>query len=235
MNGASESVLEALALALQLDEAERAHLFDLARAAHPTPARPRRRRQAKQPVRLEVQWILDAITGAAAFVGNDRLDLLAANELGRALFSELYAAPARPVNTARFVFLDPRAEATFGNWERVASESVAILRSAAGRDPYDRELSDLVGELATQSEAFRNRWATHNVRFHNTGVKHFRHPVVGDLHLTYNRLGLAADPGLTLFTYTAEPGSRSEEALKLLGSWAATAYPTEQPRAADQS
>ena len=109
------------------------------------------------------------------------------------------------------MFLDPRAEATFGDWDRVASESVAILRSAAGRDPYNRELSDLVGELATQSEAFRTRWATHNVRFHNTGVKHFRHPVVGDLHLTYNRLDLAADPGLTLFTYTAEPGSRSEE------------------------
>jgi transcriptional regulator with XRE-family HTH domain len=234
MNGASESVLEALARALQLDDAERAHLFDLARAAQPTPARPRRRR-ARQDVRPEVQWTLDAITGAAAFVSNERLDLLAANQLGRALFSELYAGPGRPINTARFVFLDPRAETMFGDWERVASESVAILRSAAGRDPYDRELSDLVGELATQSEAFRTRWAAHNVRFHNTGVKHLRHPVVGDLHLTYTRLDLAADPGLTLFTYTAEPGSRSEEALRLLGSWAATADPAEATRATDQS
>jgi transcription regulator MmyB-like protein len=99
----------------------------------------------------------------------------------------------------------------------VAGGSVAILRSAAGRDPHNRELSDLVGALATQSEAFRTRWAAHNVRFHNTGDKHFNHPTVGDLHLTYTRLDLAADPGLTLFTYTAEPGSRSEEALKLLG------------------
>ena len=168
MNGVSESVLEALARALELDDAERGHLFDLARAAQPTPV-PRRRRQAKQRVRPEVQWTLDAITGAAAFVGNERLDLLAANQLGCALFSELYAAPARPVNTARFVFLDPRAEAFFGDWHRVAAESVAILRSAAGRDPYNRELSDLVGELATQSEAFRTRWAAHDVRFHNTG------------------------------------------------------------------
>ena len=214
-------MLGALARALQLDDAERAHLFDLARAAQPTPVRPRRRK-SKRHVRPEVQWTLDAITGAPAFVSNERLDILAANQLGRALFSELYAAPARPVNTARFVFLDPRAETTFGDWERIASESVAILRSAAGRDPYNRDLSDLVGELATQSEAFRTRWAAHNVRFHNTGVKHFHHPVVGDLHLTYNRLDLAADPGLTLFTYTAEPGSRSEETLKLLGSWAAT-------------
>jgi transcriptional regulator with XRE-family HTH domain len=229
-NGVSDSVLEALARALQLDDAERAHLFDLARAAQPTPV-PRRRQQAKQRVRPEVQWTLDAITGGAAFVGNERLDLLAANQLGQALFSELYAVPARPVNTARFVFLDPRAEAFFGDWDRVATESAAILRSAAGRDPYNRDLSDLVGELATQSEAFRTRWAAHNVRFHNTGVKHFNHPVVGELHLSYNRLDLAADPGLTIVAYTAEPGSRSEEALKLLGSWAATDDPAELARA----
>jgi transcriptional regulator with XRE-family HTH domain len=233
MSGVSESVLDALARALELDDAERAHLFDLARAAQPTVARPRRR-QAKQRIRPEVQWSLDAITGAAAFVGNERLDLLAENELGRALFSELYAAPARPVNTARFVFLDPRAEAFFGDWDRVAGESVAILRSAAGRDPHNRELSDLVGELATQSEAFRIRWAAHNVRFHNTGVKHLNHPVVGELYLTFNRLDLAADPGLTIFTYTAEPGSRSEEGLKLLGSWAATDR-AESARATDPS
>ncbi len=234
MNGVSDGVLEALARALQLDDAERGHLFDLARAAQPTPVRPRRRR-AKQRVRPEVQWTLDAITGAAAFVGNERLDVLAANQLGRALYSELYAAAARPLNTARFVFLDPRAEASYGDWDRVATETVAILRSAAGRDPYNRDLSDLVGELATQSEAFRTRWAAHNVRFHNTGVKLFNHPVVGELHLSYNRLDLAADPGLTIFTYTAEPGSRSEEALKLLGSWAATVDPAESARATNPS
>jgi transcriptional regulator with XRE-family HTH domain len=234
MNGVSESVLEALARALQLDDPERAHLLDLARAAHPTPARPRRR-QAKPPVRLEIQWILDAITGAAAFVSNEHLDILAANQLGRALYSELYDGPARPVNTARFVFLDPRAATSYGDWDRIATETVAILRSAAGRDPHNRDLSDLIGELATQSEAFRTRWASHNVRFHNTGVKHFHHPGVGDLTLTFNRLDLAADHGLTIFTYTAEPGSRSEEALKLLGSWAATVDPAESPSATDQS
>jgi transcriptional regulator with XRE-family HTH domain len=234
MSGVSRSVLEALARALELDEAERAHLFDLARAAQPTLTPPRRRR-TKQRVRPEVQWTLDAITGAAAFVGNQRLDLLAANELGRALFSELYAAPARPVNSARFVFLDPRAEMFYGDWERVAGECVAILRWAVGRDPYDRELSDLVGELATQSEAFRTRWAAHDVRFHTTGVKHFHHPVVGELSLTYNRLDLPADNGLTMFTYAAEPGSRSEEALNLLGSWAATAGRTETARTTDKA
>jgi transcriptional regulator with XRE-family HTH domain len=229
MNGVSQSVLEALARALEFDDAERAHLFDLARAAQPTGARPRPRR-AKQRVRPEVQWTLDAVTGAAAYVGNQRLDLLAANHLGRALFSELYAAPTRPVNSARFVFLDPRAETFYDDWERVAGECVAILRWAAGRDPHDRDLSDFVGELATHSDAFRTRWAAHDVRFHNTGVKHFHHPVVGELSLSFNRLDLPADHGLTIFTYTAEPGSRSEEALELLGSWSATADPAESGR-----
>ena len=152
-----------------------------------------------------------------------------------ALFSELYAAPARPVNSARFAFLDSRAEAFYGDWERVAGECVAILRWAAGRDPNDRDLSDLVGELATHSDVFRTRWAAHDVRFHNTGVKQFHHPVVGELSLSYNRLDLAADSGLTIFTYAAEPGSRSEEALKLLGSWAATIDDAESAHATDQS
>jgi hypothetical protein len=134
----------------------------------------------------------------------------AANELGRALFSELYDAPARPVNNARFVFLDPRAETFFGDWERIAGECVAILRWATGRDPHDCDLSDLAGELATQNEAFRTGSTAHDVHFHNTGVKQFHHPVVGELSLSYNRLDLPGDHGLPIFTYAAEPGSRSE-------------------------
>src|SRR5215217_291711 len=219
--GASDSVLDALARALQLDDAERAHLFDLARTAQPTTAPPRRR-QATQRIRPEIQWTLDAITGAAAYVSNERLDILATNQLGRALFSELYAGPARPANHARFVFLDPRAETFYADWDRAARETAAILRSAAGRDPHDRDLSDLVGELATQSEAFRTHWAAHNVRFHATAVKHLHHPVVGELSLSFNRLDITADVGLTMFIYAAEPGTRSAETLNLLGSWAAT-------------
>ena len=169
-----------------------------------------------------MQHILDAITGAAAFVRNDRLDVLAGNQLGLALYSEMFISPVRPVNTARFVFLDPRARDLYVDWERSARDVVAVLRSAAGRDPYDRDLSDLIGELSTQSELFRTHWASHNVRFHISGLKRFHHPVVGDISLNYERLELAADSGLTIFTYTAEPGSRDEEALQLLGSWAAT-------------
>jgi transcriptional regulator with XRE-family HTH domain len=227
MSGASEGVLEALARALRLDDAERAHLFDLARAAQPSAARPRRR-PARPRVRPEVQWTLDAITGAAAYVGNERLDVLAANALGRALFSELFAGPARPANHARFVFLDPRSETFYPDWDRAARETAAILRAAAGRDPHDRDLSDLVGELATRSEAFRTHWAAHDVRFHATAVKQLHHPAVGELSLSFNRLDVAADPGLTMFVYAAEPGTRSAEALDLLGSWAATADQAER-------
>jgi transcriptional regulator with XRE-family HTH domain len=221
IGGVSDSVLEALSTALQLDEAERAHLFDLVRSSHPTPSRPRQRK-ASQRVRPDVQWTLDAITGAAAFVGNNRLDLLAANQLGRALFADLFAAATGPANNARFVFLDQRAETFYCDWERAATETVAILRWAAGRNPHDRDLSDLVGELATKRDEFRVRWAAHNVRFHDTAIKRLHHPVVGELSLTFNRLDIAADDGLTIFTYTAEPGSRSEDALQLLGSWSAT-------------
>ncbi|HEY5988128.1 MAG TPA: helix-turn-helix transcriptional regulator [Streptosporangiaceae bacterium] len=218
--GVSGSVLEALARALQLNEAERAHLFDLARAAHP--AAPPRRRPARNQVRPAIQQILDAMTAAPAYVRNGRADILAANQLGTALFSPLFDSPARPPNTARFVFLDPRADGFFADWERVASEVVATLRSQAGRDPYDRGLSDLVGELSTQSEPFRIRWAAHNVRFHHTGVKRIHHPVVGDLTLNYQTMELPTGADLTMAVYTAEPGSPSQDALNLLASWAAT-------------
>ncbi|HVL99226.1 MAG TPA: helix-turn-helix transcriptional regulator [Egibacteraceae bacterium] len=234
LSGASDSVLDALARALQLDDAERAHLFDLARSAQPTPAR-RRRRQPKPRLRPDIQWTLDAITGAAAYVSNERLDILATNPLGRGLFSDLYAGTARPVNNARFVFLDPRAEAFYADWDRAARDTAAILRSAAGRDPHDRDLSDLVGELSTKSEAFRTHWAAHNVRLHNTAAKQFHHPVVGELSLNFNRLDVAAERGLTLFVYAAEPGSRSEEALNLLGSWAAMVHSDESARATEPS
>jgi transcriptional regulator with XRE-family HTH domain len=221
LSGVSDGVLEALAGALRLDDAERAHLFALARAAQPTGAPPRRG-APKPRIRPEIQWTLDAITGAAAYVGNDRLDILAANALSRALFSELDATPPQPPNFARFVFLDPRAQSFYTDWDRAARDTAEILRAAAGRDPRDRDLTDLVGELATRSPEFRTHWAAHNVRFHASAVKHFNHPVVGELSLSFNRMDIAADRGLTLFTYAAEPGSRSEQALNLLGSWAAT-------------
>src|SRR2546425_6144817 len=219
--GASEAVLEGLSRALQLDEAERAHLFDLARASG-MDSRVRRRPTLKQRIRPGVQLALDAITGAPAFVGNERLDILAANQLGYALYSEMFANPARPANHARFIFFDDRARSFYLNWDRAADETVAILHTGSGRDPSDRALMDLVGELSTRSDEFRTRWATHNVRQHFTGVKHFHHPIVGELHLLFEAMELSADIGLSLYVYSPEPGTPSDDAVRLLASWAAT-------------
>jgi transcriptional regulator with XRE-family HTH domain len=218
--GASDSVLEALARALQLDEAERAHLFDLARAAGATAGT--RRRPAAQRVRPSVQRILDAMTSAPAIVRNGRSDYLAANRLGRALYAPVFDSPAGAPNSARFAFLDGRATGFYADWDRTARDLVAVLRAEAGRSPYDKGLTDLVGELSMRSEFFRTLWAAHDVRLHRTGVKRLHHPVVGDLDLTYEAMELPADAGLTLNVYTAEPGSPSADALGLLASWSAT-------------
>jgi transcriptional regulator with XRE-family HTH domain len=219
LNGVSDTVLDALAGALRLDEAERAHLFDLARTAN---ARPRTRRPVRQQVRPAVRNILDAMTDAPSFIRNGRLDILYANRLARALYSPAFEASERPVNLARFAFLDPRAAEFYPEWEEAANTTVALLRTEAGRDPHDRGLSDLVGQLSTRSEEFRTRWAAHDVRLHRTGVKRFRHPAAGDLTLDFEAMEVAADPGLTLTAYSAEPGSPAHDTLKLLASWAAT-------------
>jgi transcriptional regulator with XRE-family HTH domain len=220
--GVSEDVLEAVARALQLDEAERTYLFDLARAA----AKPRRTpsRRGKAQIQPRVQWMLDSMTAAAAFVGNGRLDIVATNSLGWALHSPLFADHGRPANFARFQFLDPRARDFYPDWEGAANITVALLRAEAGRHPHDMQLRELVGELSTVSEEFRTRWAAHNVRIHHAGAKQFRHPVVGTLDLVYHTLDLPTDAqsDLRLTVYTAEPGTPSEDGLKLLASWAAT-------------
>ena len=219
VNGVSDTVLEALVRALQLDDAERSHLFNLIRALRTT--NQTRRRPPKHRVRSSVQRLLDAMTGAPAYVRNEYGDLVASNALGRALYSELFDGEHGPPNVARFVFLDRRAPALFIDWDEVANQIVAAIRAQVGRDPYDRRLSDLVGELSTRSEVFRVRWAAQNVRHHDTGIKRFQHHAVGPLELSSEALPLPADAGLTLVTYTAEAESRSEDTLKLLGSWAA--------------
>jgi transcriptional regulator with XRE-family HTH domain len=225
LSGVSESVLDALARALQLDEAERVHLADLARAADPA-VRARRTPSAQQ-VRPSLVRILAGMTEVPAIVNSGTLDLLAANPLGKALFAPVLADPARPVNHARFCFLDPRARDFWIDWERAADDSVAALRLEAGRDPYDKRLTDLVGELSTRSDAFLVRWAAHDVRLHRTGVKSFHHPVVGDLHLSYEVMELPADPGLSLIAFSAEAGSPADDSLRFLASWAATHDPAD--------
>lgn len=219
LSGVSENVLQALARALQLDEAETAHLHDLARAANASPVA-RKARQTTTSVRPSIQRLLDAITEAPAIIRNNYYDYVAANRLGRALYSPVFAEPAP--NSARFAFFNPAAHDFYLDWDKVTQEFVAAMRGDAGRNPFDKRLTDLVGELSTRSETFRSLWAAHDVRYHRTGVKRLHHPVVGDLELTYEAFELPADLGLQLSTYTAEPGSPSEDALKLLATWAAT-------------
>jgi transcriptional regulator with XRE-family HTH domain len=221
LTGASEAVLDGIASALQLDEAERAHLFDLARAAQPAP--PRQRRSKASGVTDVIQQILDAITDAPAWVRNARHDMLAANRLARALYAPVLADPRRPANNARFVYLDPAAREFFADWERAADDIAAMLRSEAGSNPRDKQLVELIGELSTRSEEFRGRWAAHNVRFHRTGHKRLHHPIVGALDLDFEAMEFPAHPGLTLLAYTAAAGTPTADSLRMLASWAATA------------
>ena len=215
LGGASQSVLDAVANALHLDEAERAHLHDLARTSS---TKVGSGRQTRPTVRPPVQWLLDSMTDTAAYVRNARIDILAANTLGRALYAPVFEMPGRP-NVARFVFLDPRSQDFFVEWPKVAAESAALLRTLAGENPYDQGLTALVGELSTRSETFRTLWAAHDVRQHRTGVKRFQHPLVGEMTLAYESMEITADQGLRLNAYVAEPGSPSAEAFNLLASW----------------
>ncbi|GAA2157548.1 transcriptional regulator with XRE-family HTH domain [Humibacillus xanthopallidus] len=221
----SEGVLDGLVHALQLDEAERDHLYRLVRAASAPAGRGPRRAPTRRQVRPALQRVLDQML-LPAFMRNGRFDVLAANDLGRALYSPLYAfaaahTPGEPPNSARFIFLDPHASEFFIDHDRTADDCVAFLRAEAGRDPYDKALSDLVGELSTRSEDFRRRWAAHDVRYHRTGRKRLHHPLVGDLELDYEAFELPGDPGQRVNVYTAPPDSPSDAALNLLASWTA--------------
>jgi transcriptional regulator with XRE-family HTH domain len=229
--GASESVLDALADGLRLDDAERAHLYALARAS--AGRGPRRRRTPGAGVRPAIQQVLDAMTDAPAWVRNGRHDILAMNQLARALYSPVLADPRRPANTTRFIYLHSEAaQEFFVEYDRIATDAAAMLRLEAGRNPHDKALIELVGELSTRSELFRRRWASQDVQFHNSGRKRLRHPVVGQLDLDYESMALPSEPGLRLNVYTAASGTPTADGLKLLASWAASQedLPTESVR-----
>lgn len=223
VSGVSDEVLDALAQALQLDDVERAHLLDLIRQAN---ARSRSGRRPGTPdqVRPSVQRLLDSMTGIAAFVRNARLDILSANQLGYALYAPAFLDPVRPVNLARFVFLDRRSTEFYRDWDRIAYDGVGSLRAEAGRNP-DKALTDLIGELATRSDEFRVRWGGHDVRYYRSGTQPFHHPLVGDLTLEYDAFEIPADPGQTIVAYSAPEGSSAQEGLARLASW--TAAPTD--------
>ena len=215
VGGVSDSVLDGVCHALQLDDAERDHLHRLVRAVGTS--RPSRRTPAIKRVRPTIQRILDLMP-TPAYLRNGRFDILATNDLGRALYSPLYEESDRP-NTARFAFLNPAAPEFFLDFDKIQDDAVAYLRTEAGRDPYDKDLQDLIGELSTRSERFRQRWAAHDVRYHRTGVKRLHHPLVGDLTLDFEALEIPGDEGQRLNIYSAAPHTSAAEALVLLASW----------------
>jgi transcriptional regulator with XRE-family HTH domain len=214
IQGASDSVLNAIARALRLSDVEREHLFALAR---PIPAR--ERTVPAKTVRPTLQRMLDSFTGPAVIYDVTQ-EIVAANVLGRALFAPLYEYD-RP-NMARFTFLDSRAPDFYPDWLLVCSMTAATLRLEVGRDPLNEELTALIGELSTRSPQFRRDWADHDVHEHRTGTKRYRHPAVGDLELEFDNLEAPGEPGLQILTYTAEPGSATAEKLVMLASWASS-------------
>lgn len=232
LSGASESVLDAIASTLQLDEAEREHLFNLARAS--APSRRSSKRSSTGELRPSVRQMLDAFSEAPAWVRNDRHDVLAANRLGRALYSPVFDDPRRPVNTTRYIYLNPAARDFWPDFDRIAADAASMLRLEAGKNPHDPELHRLIGELSTQSELFREMWAAKDVKFHRSGVKRLNHPIVGLLELNFESLPLPSEPGLTMNVYTAAEGSPSADGLRMLASWAATEFPVETPTALQQ-
>ena len=224
--GVSEAVIDGVSRALQLDDAEHAHLYDLIRAAN-AGAHPQKRARASRKTQLTpgMRQTIDAMSTVPVFIQNGRLDAVATNRFGAALFSEMLDGARPPANAARFIFLEPRAQTFYREWEAQTRQIVAVLRAEAGRSPYDRQLTDLVGELSTRSDLFRKLWGAHDVREHRTGLKLVHHPVVGDLDLTFQAMDLASDRGLQMIVFSAEPGSATQERLQLLANVAETAAP----------
>ncbi|MFF3034978.1 helix-turn-helix domain-containing protein [Streptomyces rubiginosohelvolus] len=216
----SAEVLDAIARALRLTDAEHAHLTHLARPAR----HKKKRRPARvQRVRTGLLYLLDSMDGIPAYVTGARSDILAWNAMAAAVFGDWGALPPGERNWARLVFLSPGYRDLFVNWDSKASDMVSYLRLYAGCHPDDPELSALVGELSVKSDEFRRLWATHNVKEKGHGVKLVRHPLAGDLTLSYETLNLPDDEEQHLVTYHAEPGSESAQALRLLASWGSDA------------
>jgi transcriptional regulator with XRE-family HTH domain len=229
ISGTSREVMEAIARALRLDEDERDHLLDLARLTQRRP--PRRKPSNRTTVRPGIQSVLDSID-APAFVQNARLDLLASNQIGRALYSLPEDGSLDRFNYVHYLFLDSRAPRFHRDFETAKHNVVALLHAATAQDPYDKELIEIIGTLSTQSEEFRSLWASHDVFRYRSGAKVLTHSAVGDLEFGYESFELSTDPGLVMLVYTVEPGSATADAMRILASWAATQDQAHRPSAA---
>lgn len=234
LSGVSEQVLSALATALQLDDAETQHLFDLAKLSNSPASRRKRTPAPKSVLRPEVLRILNSMHDIPAYIRSESRDLLAANTFGRALYAPLYESTVSDgisgepgsINVARFTFLDPAAREFFPEWERTSADLVASLRAVAAQRPNDTLFSNFIGELVTKSEVFAQMWADHNVRMHRTGSKKIVHPLVGEMELDFETLDLPVDPDIALVVYSAAEGSTSAMNLQLLANWTGNDSPS---------
>ena len=211
----SPEILNALAHTLQLDHSEREHLTDLLAR----PATARRTVAGPQRVRPGLHLMLQTLDHVPAFILGRRTDVLASNRLAREVLTDFDALPAPRRNLARYYLLDPEARERVGDWERIAAETVAILRLEAGRHPHDRQLADLVGELTLRSPEFSTWWNDHRVLRRTHGSKHYHHPLVGDLYFSYESFQVPGDTDQALCVYNVEPGSDTSQGLQLLTSW----------------
>lgn len=219
LNGVSDSVLDSISRALLLDDTERSHLSNLARAANTSRSPKGKRPASPSEIAPIVRRIVDAMPTLPAFVQNNRFDVLHANPLGHALYSEMFEQQGTPVNTVRFVFLSPAARRFYADWETVARTAVGALRVEAGKDPFDTELSNLIGELSTRSDAFRVMWGSNDVGAFRDGIKRLRHPVVGELDLEHEALPVPGSAGLSITVYSPPPDSPAQDGLTLLATW----------------
>ncbi|MFJ7291987.1 helix-turn-helix domain-containing protein [Streptomyces collinus] len=216
----SAEVLDAIAHALRLSDAEHAHLMHLAKPKKKHEKKPAAR---SRQVRPALRHLLDSIDNVPAYIVGRRSDILAWNRMAAALFGDWAEQPAQERNWARMVFLRPAYRELFVEWDQKAADIVGYLRMDAGCHPDDPQLSALVGELSVKSEDFRRLWAAHDVKEKSYGVKRMRHPLVGELTLSFETFRLVDESEQSLITYHAEPGTASAEALRLLASWGADA------------
>ncbi|MFG6502289.1 helix-turn-helix transcriptional regulator [Microbacterium sp. P05] len=217
--GFSEGVLRGVARALELDEVERAHFLDLVRAvADDRDHRSYPHAPVRHHVSARLQQTIDAMSTVPILIQNNRLDAVAANDLGRALFCGMLTGDRSAGNAARFLFLEPSARTFYRDWENESRQIVAILRRETVRDPDDRRLTDLIGQLSIQDDTFQDLWTAHDVGEHRPGVKFFHHPVAGEIDLTYEIFDPAGEPGLQMLIFSATPDTPSHDGLRTLSS-----------------
>ncbi len=216
---ASPSVLASLGRVLRLDDDQRAYMHELAAKTDPKFPRPHKR----QRIQPQLQRMLDDMASTPAFAIGPRTEIVAWNAMGAALITDFGTIPENQRYYIRMLITDPSMRTFYADWEQVTRLAIAQMRMHNANNPGDESLAELVSELSIRDPQFRQWWAAHDVTVRDTGTKHLRHPVVGDLNLDWNAVTWAANPELQIIVWTAEPHTASHDALRLLASFTADA------------